>query len=84
MSKTYTVRVSRDEDAWLVEVPKVARVTQALDLQQVDDMARDLFAIMDDVDPSSIDLRIEWPADIAAQQLVDEARQSSAESPDLR
>ncbi|MFC3964224.1 hypothetical protein [Nocardia jiangsuensis] len=66
MSKTYSARVSRDEDAWSIEVPEVDRVTQALDLRQVDAMASDLIAVMDDVDPDSIELDIEWPADIAA------------------
>lgn len=58
-TKTYSASVSRDEDAWLIEVPEIARVTQALELRQVEGMARDLIAIMDDVNPSSIELHIE-------------------------
>lgn len=63
---TYTARVTRDEDAWMVEVPEVDRVTQALNLRQVEKMARDLIAIMTDIEPDSFDLVIEWPAHIAA------------------
>ncbi|MFE3544102.1 hypothetical protein ACFXK0_14160 [Nocardia sp. NPDC059177] len=62
---TYTARVTRDEDAWMVEVPEVDRVTQALNLRQVESMARDLIAIMTGAEPDSFDLVIEWPEEIA-------------------
>lgn len=67
MSKTYAAKVIRDEDALSIEVPEVGRVTQALDLRQVDAMARDLIVVMDDIDPDEIELNIEWPADITAR-----------------
>ncbi|WP_067667970.1 hypothetical protein [Nocardia miyunensis] len=63
---TYTARVIRDEDAWMIEVPEIDRVTQALNLRQVEEMARDLIAIMTGTEPDSFDLVIEWPAHIAA------------------
>lgn len=75
--KSYTARVSRDEDAWMIEVPEVARVTQALHLRQVEPMARDLIAIMDEVAPESFALRIEWPEDIA--ESLDDYRATKAE-----
>lgn len=78
VSKVYTAKVSRDEDAWMVEVPEVERVTQALTLRQVEPMARDLIAIMDEVDPNSVELRIEWPADIAPS--LGEYRAAKAEA----
>lgn len=61
---TYTARVTRDEDAWMVEVPEVQRVTQALNPRRVEEMARDLIALMTDTEPDSFDLAIEWPARI--------------------
>ncbi|MFG3522446.1 hypothetical protein ACGF5S_19435 [Nocardia nova] len=63
---TFTARVTRDEDAWMVEAPEVDQVTQALNLRQVEEMARDLIAIMTATEPNSFDLVIEWPAHIAA------------------
>ncbi|WP_345493572.1 hypothetical protein [Nocardia callitridis] len=62
---TYTARVTRDQDAWMVTVPEVNRVTQALNLRQVEGMARDLVAVMTDSEPDSFDLVIEWPDHIA-------------------
>ncbi len=64
MRDVYTARVSPDEDALLIEVPEIDRVTQALHRGEVDVMARDLIAIMAEVEPDSFDLRIEWEDDI--------------------
>ncbi|MGN2641228.1 hypothetical protein ACTD5D_34705 [Nocardia takedensis] len=61
--KAYTARVSRDDDAWRVEVPEVGRVTRAGELAEVEGTARDLIADSDDVEPDSFDLAlvIEFP-----------------------
>ncbi len=64
MRDVYTARVSPDGDALLIEVPEIDRVTQALHRGEVDVMARDLIAIMVEVEPDSFDLRIEWEDDI--------------------
>ncbi|WP_280485227.1 hypothetical protein [Nocardia farcinica] len=64
MRDVYTARVSPDGDALLIEVPEIDRVTQALHRGEVDVMARDLIAIMAEVEPDSFDLRIEWGDDI--------------------
>lgn len=87
MGTTYTARVTRDEDAWSVEVPEVARTTQALHLREVEPMARDLVAVMLDVDPESVEVEVVWPDDIAGpmaewRDLVaraDELRAAAAE-----
>ena len=55
---SYEVHVTRDEDAWMVDVPTIHRVTQALNLQQVDTMARDLIHIMTGKEPSTIQLNV--------------------------
>jgi hypothetical protein len=39
---TYTALVSRDGRFWHIEVPEINRVTQARNINEVDDMARDL------------------------------------------
>lgn len=76
---TYTARVTRDEDAWMIEVPEVERVTQALSLRQVEEMARDLIAIMTDTEPDSFELVIEWPTDIATSLDAYRAKVAAAE-----
>jgi hypothetical protein len=57
----YTARVTRDADVWLVEVPEVQRVTQALHLRQVEEMARDLVHIMTGEAAEAITINIELP-----------------------
>ena len=63
---TYTAIVSAAEDAWMVEVPEINRVTQALSLRHVDTMAKDLIHIMTDTQLEDIEIHIAWPEDIAA------------------
>ncbi|MFD3705097.1 hypothetical protein ACFWUP_18325 [Nocardia sp. NPDC058658] len=83
---SYTARVTRDEDAWMIEVPEIDRVTQALNLRQVETMARDLITIMTGLD--SFDVVVEWPEDIAvsldeyrtAGQQVEQAAERAAQA----
>ena len=62
--KTYTVNVTRDEDMWMVDVPAIKRVTQALNLKEVDTIARDLITIMTSEPPENIalDMQVNLPA----------------------
>jgi hypothetical protein len=64
----YDVRVQRSGRTWSLYVPQVDRYTQARHLREVDDMARDLIAVMDGIDPGDITLNIdiEMPADVRA------------------
>lgn len=89
--KTYEVNVTRDEDAWMVDVPAVKRVTQALNLKEVDVMARDLIGIMTDEAPESInlDVHVRLPETVEShvleskrQRMVSEesARKAASES----
>ncbi len=65
---TYTALVSRNGKFWHVEVPEIDRVTQARNISEVDDMARDLIAIMAGVEPDSfeLDVRIQLPDSVRA------------------
>jgi hypothetical protein len=65
---TYHVKVERDEKHWMLHVPEIGRVTQARNLREVEPMARDLIAVMDDIPPDSFDLEIDIipPASVAA------------------
>ena len=69
--KTYHAEVDRDGSVWRVRVPEVERTTQARRLREVEAMARDLIAIMDDIpaDSFSLDVTITLPADV--QQELD-------------
>lgn len=70
---SYTARAERDGDWWAIDVPEVDGVfTQARRLDQIEAMARDVIALMLDVDPASFDLKLDvtfppaW-AEVAAQ-----------------
>jgi hypothetical protein len=65
---TYTALVSRNGKFWHVEVPEIDRVTQARNISEVDDMARDLIAIMAGIEPDSfeLDVRIQLPDSVRA------------------
>jgi hypothetical protein len=54
---TYTARVERGEQFWLVTIPEIQRTTQARTLREVEPMARDLIAVMEQVDPHSFELK---------------------------
>jgi hypothetical protein len=56
--KVYDAEVDRDGSVWRVRVPQVARSTQARALSEVDAMARDLIAIMEDVPQDSFRLNV--------------------------
>jgi hypothetical protein len=53
----YTARVERGEQFWLVTVPEIQRTTQARTLREVEPMARDLIAVLEQVDPQSFELK---------------------------
>jgi hypothetical protein len=56
--KTYHAEVDRDGKVWRVRVPEVARTTQARTLSEVESMARDLIAVMEDVPAGSFGLDV--------------------------
>ncbi|MFT8704842.1 MAG: hypothetical protein ABF805_05635 [Bifidobacterium sp.] len=68
------MNVTRDEDAWMVDIPQIQRVTLALNLKEVDVMARDLIHIMTDenLETISLDVRVELPDDV--RRIVTEAK----------
>lgn len=59
MTDTYTARVERGDKYWLVYVPEVDRHTQARHLGEVELMARDLVAIMLEVEVDSFELVVD-------------------------
>lgn len=56
--KTYHAEVTRDGKWWSIHVPEIDRTTQARNRGEIELMARDLIAIMEDVPPSSFALDV--------------------------
>lgn len=88
--KTYHAEVDRDGAVWRVHVPEVARTTQARTLREVEPMARDLIAIMDDIpaDSFALDVTLTLPADVRAEldksaELREQAARSQAQAAQL-
>ncbi len=63
---TYHVRVSRGDVFWLVHVPEINHYTQARNLAEVEPMAHDLIAVMQEIDPHSftVDVSVELPDEV--------------------
>lgn len=88
--RTYHAEVDRDGKVWRIHVPEVARTTQARTLREVEPMARDLIAIMDDIPADSFELNVSitLPADIQAEleqsaELRKQAARSQAQAAHL-
>lgn len=54
--KRYTAVVERDGRYWMVTVPEIDRTTQARNLSEIEEMARDLVSVMEDVPANSFEL----------------------------
>lgn len=67
VTTTYHARAERGERFWLIYVPEVDRWTQARRYSEIEETARDLVAVMEDVDPESFDVQVEvaLPVDVA-------------------
>lgn len=69
---TYHAKVERDGRFWLVTVSDVG-VTQARHLREVESMARDLVAVMLEVDADSFDLEVELVLPVSVDEHIREA-----------
>ena len=88
--KTYHADVERDGAVWRVRVPEVQRTTQARSLREVEPMARDLVAIMDDIplDAFKVNVHITLPPEVASElersaALREEAARAQAQAAQL-
>lgn len=85
---TYTARARRSGAWWAIDVPELPGVfSQARRLDRVESMARDAIALFLDVDPATLDIRVEMnlPSDLrrdvdAVVRLRAEADRLQAES----
>lgn len=48
----------REGDWWVIEIPELGQTTQARTAVDIDEMARDLIAIMRNVDPSEVQVTV--------------------------
>ncbi len=84
--RTYRVEVERGRTGrwWLVDVPAVpAAHSQARRLDQAEDIARDLIALLTDADPDSfdVDITVQLPDEVRADlDRAEELRQEAARS----
>jgi hypothetical protein len=79
---TYRTIVRREGNWWIVAVEGVG-VTQTRRLEDVEDMARDLVASMEDVDPGAIDLDVEVRVNDEVDQLRAEIQRLAQEADQL-
>lgn len=56
--RTYRAEVTRDGKYWSVRVPEIGRTTQARTPGEIEPMARDLIAVMEEVPADSFRLKI--------------------------
>jgi hypothetical protein len=80
---TYTANVTLDGRFWLIRVPEIDRVTQARTVDEIELMARDLVAIMENIPEDSFDLtvNVSLPASVASHlQSAASLRDESAET----
>lgn len=65
----YHARVVRGDVFWLVHVPEIDHYTQARNRGEVEPMARDLIAVMKEVDPQSfaLEVSVELPDEVTVQ-----------------
>lgn len=81
---TYRAQVRRGDTFWLVYVPEVDRTTQARSLREVEAMARDLVAVMEDVPADGFDLVVSVDVPERAAAHWHRAAELHAESARLR
>ena len=77
--KAYHVAAEREPDWWYIRVEEIGHSTQAKRLDGVEDMARDLIAIVDDVAEDSFDVELTVAVG-SAQAALDEALVARAEA----
>lgn len=77
---TYEVIAKRDGGSWLLRVPAVDRSTQALRLDQAEEMARDLISIMTGLPPESFEIEITTKLDPELSGLLAQVARAKAEA----
>lgn len=77
---TYTAIVERSAPGWAIYIPEVDRHTWAVNLREIEDMARDLVQVMTDQPLDSIHLAIQLPDELA--HAIDQMRKVRLQADD--
>lgn len=56
--RTYDIQVTRDGKWWMINVPAIDQLTQARNEGEVEDMARDLIAVHQDIPIEEVAVQI--------------------------
>lgn len=80
---TYHAQVTRGDKFWLIRVPEIDRSTQARHLREVETMARDLVAVMEDVEPDSFELKVDVAIPAGVESHLNASRKLRMEADDL-
>lgn len=54
----FTATAHREGNWWVIEIPELGQATQARKATDIDEMARDLIAVMRNVDPSEVQVAV--------------------------
>jgi hypothetical protein len=82
--RTYTVRVLREDDLWVIEVPELDTVSQARTLASADEEARALVAVWLDIPADQVAVRMDYSGvDPDAWRMASEARAAQAKADEL-
>lgn len=82
--RPYAVRVLRDSDLWVIEVPELDVVSQSRNLAGAEKEARDLVAVWLDVPVEQVAVTMDYSeVDPEAWRLVTEARSTQAAADEM-
>lgn len=54
----FTATAHREGDWWVIEIPELGQTTQARTPADIDEMTRDLIAVMRNMDPSEVQVTV--------------------------
>lgn len=80
MAMTYEVVAYREEGFWIVEVPDLDLLTQAVRLDEVERMARSIISLDQDLDRDSIAVSVTVRLSETVQQDLDQSRKLRAQA----
>lgn len=82
--RSYAVRVFRDSDLWVIEVPELDTVSQSRNLAGAEREAKELVAVWLDVPVDQVAVEMDYRAiDPEAWRLVTEARSTQATADEM-
>jgi hypothetical protein len=81
---TYRAEVTREDGWWMIRIPELDLLTQAMSWGEVETMARGVIASGRDVEMSEVSVTVEAAPDAESRQLLAEAQAKTAEAERLR